>query len=59
MKLFRFILGILGLLTTPTILILAWSNPLLKEYGLFYIMAWIWLLIISLFVTESFLDKVS
>jgi hypothetical protein len=50
----RFVIGILGLLTLPAIIILAYSNPLLKDYPLFWICASTHIIILSLFMTENF-----
>lgn len=53
-KFFRFILGILGISTTPAILILAMTNPMLKEFEMFLGLCSIWVLLLSLFMAESF-----
>ena len=59
MRTFRAILATIGLLSTPSILIMAWTNPLLENYNLFYAIAFVWIVLLSMFAAESITGKLT
>lgn len=50
---FKVLLFIFGMITLPALIILAWNNPLIKDYNLFWFMCGIQILALSIFGSEA------
>ena len=57
MRMYKFILGILGMLALPPVLILAWVNPLVKDHNFLFLLCSVLVLHLTLSMTESLMGK--